>query len=436
MDLDLYTDSAAMRTLLQQQLPGGFAEGRLRIDALGVHSARRNASVRRNPSPMTLCYDLQVTDTAGGGHGSQRLIAQVFRPGLAAAAWTLQDRGALVAPRFGQALAHVPALNLLLWALPNDPGLPQLRRLLDPVRAIAALPETLRPAAAAGGLRVELLRYAPNRRATLRCSFGEGAGQAAGVLYGKTFADARAADVDARFRWFWAQAQRDAQAPLVAEPLGVDVATRTAWQAAAVGEPLRSRLATEDAALWLGRVARALARLHDAPLAQTTTARPRSVAHWLPEVRRRQHKIGRAEPALAARAQRIAEAIEAHAAHPATRPLGLIHGDCHPEQFWLHDGRVVLFDFDEFTLGDPMEDLAEFVLKLEAAPRAAQLANTVIESYAAAAPERFDARSLAWHLAIQSLLQASRAFVYQQPGWAGELARRLGVAEAHAAALR
>ena len=33
VDLDRYTDSAAMQALLQAQLPG-FAEGRLRIDAL------------------------------------------------------------------------------------------------------------------------------------------------------------------------------------------------------------------------------------------------------------------------------------------------------------------------------------------------------------------------------------------------------------------
>ena len=32
---------------------------------------------------------------------------------------------------------------------------------------------------------------------------------------------------------------------------------------------------------------------------------------------------------------------------PAARPLSLIHGDFHPDQIWIHQGRVVLFDFDE-----------------------------------------------------------------------------------------
>lgn len=427
IDLDLYTDTAAMRMLLQQQLPG-FAEGRLRIDALEVHSARRNTSIARNPSPMTLCYALQVSTPQPPRSGSQMLLAQVYRPGLAAAAYEQhRQRNHLVAPAFGEPLVHLPALNLLLWALPNDPGLPQLSTLLDPACAAAALPARLRGVEA--HLPLELLRYAPLRRATLRCTLG------GRTLYAKTFFDGRARDIHARFDWFWQLAQRDRDAPLVAEPLGFDPGTRTVWQAQAVGVQLQQKLASPEAPDLLGRVAEALARLHGAPLAPSAAAVPRSAAHWLAEVRRRQNKIARIDPALAVRAQRLAGAIEQQAAHAATRPLSLIHGDCHPDQFWVHDGRIVLFDFDEFTLGDPMEDLAEFVLKQEQLGAAPTLASIFIERYAAAAPRRFDARSLAWHLAIQSLLQVSRAFIYQQPGWQDELERRLCAAESRAKAL-
>lgn len=428
IDLDLYTDTATMRTLLQQQLPG-FAEGRLRVEALEVHSARRNTSIARNPSPMTLCYSLQVSATQPPHSGSQMLLAQVYRPGLAAAAYEQhRHRNKLVAPAFGEPLVHLPALNLLLWGLPNDPALPQLSTLLDPARAAQALPKSLRGTDAS--LPLELLRYAPLRRATLRCTLG------ARTLYAKTFFDGRARDIHARFDWFWQLAQRDGDAPLVAEPLGLDAATRTVWQAPAVGVPLQHHFATREGPALLGRVAEALARLHGAPLAPSAATVPRSAAHWLAEVRRRQNKIARVNPTLAARAQHLASAIEQHAAYAATRPLSLIHGDCHPDQFWVHDGRIVLFDFDEFTLGDPMEDLAEFVLKLEQRGAVPRLASAFIDAYAAAAPQRFDAPSLAWHLAIQSLLQVSRAFIYQQPSWQGEIERRLVVAEARAGALR
>ena len=82
-----------------------------------------------------------------------------------------------------------------------------------------------------------------------------------------------------------------------------------------------------------------------------------------------------------------------------------------------------------------MVRLAEFVLKLEHAGVSPALAAAFVEQYAAAAPQRFDHRSLAWHGVVQSLLQASRAFIYQQPGWAATLERRLATSEARAAAL-
>ena len=444
IDLDTYTDPVAMRALLQTQLPG-FAEGRLRIDSLAVRNARRNTSRQRNPCPMTLCYELQVSDPMCGRAGTQLLYAQVFRSGEAATAFAQQDRSRLTPPRFGQALTHLPGLNLLLWALPNDPGLPQLARLLDPAQAARELPRT-----AVGDVQVELLNYQPQRRATLRYTLiggGNGGGNgnegrtASRTLYAKTFCDHQAAALHERFAYFWQLSQHDDQAPLVAQPLGHDAVTRTLWQAPALGTPLLRCLSPTNGAELLGRVAQALALLHAAPLSLALALAPsaggaaRSVAHWLAEVRRRQQKIGRFNAALAARATRVADVIEAHAVHQAARPLSLIHGDFHPEQVWVHDGRIVLFDFDEFTLGDPMEDLAEFVLKLEHAGVSPALAAAFVEQYAAAAPQRFDHRSLAWHGVVQSLLQASRAFIYQQPGWAATLERRLATSEARAAAL-
>ena len=456
IDLDTYTDPVAMRALLQARLPG-FAEARLRIDSLAVSNVLRNTTRERDPCPMTLCYELQASDPAYGRSGTQWLYAQVYRTGLAAAAFARQDRSRLAPPAFGDALVHLADLDLLLWALPNDPGLPQLATLLDPARAGLVLPgaafcegpkdAALRRPSPVGikesgkatfpcDPQVELLRYRPQRRATLRYTLGGGDGGAPRTLYAKTFCDERGAAIHERFTYFWQLAQHDATAPRVARPLGYHAATRTVWQAPAEGLPLLCALASHNnGPALMGRVARALALLHAAPLAPCAQTEPRSVAHWLAEVRRRRNKIGRIDAALAPRAARVADAIEAGAAHPATRPLSLIHGDFHPEQIWIDDGRVVLFDFDEFTLGDPMEDLAAFVLKLDQAGVAPPLASAFVEEYAAAAAQRFDRRGLAWHLTIQSLLQASRAFIYQQPGWAATLERRLTVSEVRAAAL-
>jgi hypothetical protein len=450
LDLDRFTQAATMRALLQAQLPG-FADDRLRIDRLAVRNARRNTSQQRNPRPMTLCYELQCTDTALQRTGTQLLYAEVYRHAAdAQAAVAQQDARQLEAPAFGEPLVCLPALNLALWALPNDPGLPQLTRLLDADRAASRVRHALDDGSSRGShatagprrgednddVRVELLRYEPRHRATLRYSVASPHGGAPRTVYAKTFRDDRAAAIDERFRYFWSLAQADDSAPLVAQPLGFDAETRTVWQAPALGVPLRQVvLAVGIGRGVLERVAHALARLHAAPLAPTGAAVQRSVAHWLAEVRRRCQKITRIDAALEPRVARIAAAIEAQAERQARRPLSLIHGDFHPDQVWVQDGRVLLFDFDEFTLGDPMEDVAEFVLKLEQDGAAPDLVAAFVDGCAAAEPLHFDRASLAWHLAIQNLLQASRAFVYQQPGWAKTLERRLAACEARVAAL-
>jgi aminoglycoside phosphotransferase (APT) family kinase protein len=427
--LDICTDVPAMQALLQRALPG-FADSRLRIDALRVHKARRCSSLQRNPHPIALCYELQVHDHEHGRSGAQWLYAKMFRNGASADGFASIDRSRLQAPAFGDAVVHVAELDMVLWALPNDPGLPQLAALSDPQRLRSLLPWAALAIDPQHGLaiKVEMQRYEPEQRATLRCTLTRPERDAPLVLFAKTFCDARGRAIDERFRYFWQHAQADPNAPLVAPPLGYDAATQTAWQASIEGVPLLQALAAGNAPALLANVLQALATLHAAPLAWS---RERPLAHWRAEARRRQTKIARAEPALAARAAMLVETLDMLAERWPDVPLGLIHGDFHPDQVWLHQGRVVLFDFDEFTLGDPLEDIAEFAVKLgnEAWSRA------FIAAAAAIMGAAFDPDRLRWHLAVQCLLQASRAFIFQRDGWRAELARWLAHAEREAAAL-
>ncbi len=118
------------------------------------------------------------------------------------------------------------------------------------------------------------------------------------------------------------------------------------------------------------------------------------------------------------------------AAHLPAHAPALIHGDFHPDQVWFDGRRIVLFDFDEFALGDPMEDLAEFIVKLPAGAIGAQFAALWLGAYAQVAPQHFCRQRLRWHMAVQQLLQASRAFIFQIDDWRSQVQRRLERAHA------
>lgn len=386
-------DAEALRPHLQAVLSAQGAIGAVRIT-----KAHRSASRHRDPNPLKFCCDVEIA-----GAATQRFYGKVYRSGASAEA----------APASGA--LHLPALDLLLWRWPCDPGLPQLAQLLSP--------QTTEPFWGAPAAEVQMPRYEPERRATLRYAHADGR-----VIYGKTFCDARGLAVYRRFAWMWERSQHEADAPRVARPLQCSADGRTLWQEAAQGTPLlQLPLSGQNAAPnadWVLPLARAVAAVHGAPL-ELGGPTPRHTEHWLAEVRRRRNKISRALPELTERAYATAGAIEQAATRlPAYRPA-LIHGDFHPDQVWLHGQRIVLFDFDEFTLGDPMEDLAEFIVKLPEGGSSAQLVALWLGAYAQIAPQHFCPRRLRWHMAVQQLLQASRAFVFQVADWRGEVQRRL-----------
>lgn len=397
----------AMRTLLQQALPQ-FTGRCVTIDKLRVVSARRNASRRRNPNPLSLQYEVDVHDPATGNPDKLRFYGKVYRDGASAAA--VCERATL----------HVPQLDMVLWRWPADPGLPQLETLLDPGQACRFWGDPARD--------VRVLRYEPEKRATL-CYRGDARHGTSGRLYAKTFGDCTGETLQRRFAHFWHQAEYDPVAPAVGQPLGYCPATRTFWQAPAPGQPLQQVLASAAAAGLPAQLAQAIAAVHRAPVELAGPAL-HDKAHWLTETRRRHKKISRAVPEMAGRAARVAQVIEQVAAVLPPLPQVTLHGDFHPDQAW-HDGtRVVLFDFDEFALGDPMEDLAAFLARLGALAADATFVSQFVAAYARLVPEHYCPLRLQWHRTVQQLLQASRAFAMQVPDWRQALERRLAYAEA------
>jgi hypothetical protein len=410
-------DTDRMAQVLQHHLPDCVVGGS-RIESLQVTKVRRNASRRRNPQLLSLCYELVLRDASTDRALAQTWFARVYREA--------GDAGLHRGPE----TVNLPSLGMVLWRWPHDPGLPQLAGLLDVTQAAAWW--------GAQAHEVSAIRYEPGDRATLKYTqdveladapFDAAPRQRLRSLFAKTFHDDRGRAIHQRFAHFWTLAQADPSAPLVPEPLGYCADSRTLWQAKARGTPLVQCLdLSHNDALPIA-TARAIAQLHAQPLSLAGAA-TRHRDHWLQEIERRCRKVARAAPEFADRAARLLASLAMASAQLPEPPASLIHGDFHPEQVWIDEGRVVLFDFDEFAAGDPMEDLAEFVVKLGPIDPGARFATLLLAAYAQASPGQFSQRRLHWHLAVQQLLQASRAFVFQIEGWRGHLELRLARAEA------
>lgn len=433
-DLSSAPDPARMTAALGSGL-AHCADGSWVIEGLRISKVRRSSSLRRDPHPISMCLDVELHDPEHLATTRQRYFAKAYRGGASEAALQAIDAARLAQPAAGPAVARLAELDMLVWCWPNDPALPQLARLTDPVRAGALLPASL---AGATVSRVEVLHYEPERRATLRCTLApQRPGEPVRSVYAKTFADPLAARLAQRFKCVQAAAQADPAAACVAESLGVDAHASTFWQWPAPGRPLLDDLAHPAPDAAFEAIGAALARLHALDLGEPAV---RSTSFWLTEMQRRIRKVSRAAPHLAAQVASIGAALESAARRLTPPALGSIHGDFHPGQVWLSEGRVVFFDFDEFALGNPMEDLAEFIVKLEQvaqpAGRFERQVLALIGGYRHAAPQRFNADWLQWHRTLQTLLQASRAFVYQEPGWSTLIDERVRACERLAGAIR
>jgi len=101
----------------------------------------------------------------------------------------------------------------------------------------------------------------------------------------------------------------------------------------------------------------------------------------------------------------------------------------------VHADRLGVFDFDNFTLGDPARDLANFIVDLRyqglAAGLVTSMTTTFLDAYRAHAEWDMPADRLRWHTAVQGL---SDAYYFHKrrhlaPGFEAELEHILALAE-------
>ena len=96
-----------------------------------------------------------------------------------------------------------------------------------------------------------------------------------------------------------------------------------------------------------------------------------------------------------------------------------MYWDFHVNQLLAQDGKVAFFDFDELAEGDPLQDLANFIVDLhfrDMSPFLVQrMAKSLYESYRSHVKWEVPIGRVRWHATIQFINKAYRSYIQQWP---------------------
>lgn len=409
---DRLTDADGMRAIFQARLPT-FAAGNLVIRRCDILHARYKTFVRpqsRHKSYLALCYELAVSDRHGGPMDTRLLYAKAFLDGRSG-----ERFDAAQARRSGGPLSHLADLDMVVWAFPNDPQLPHLAKVMDakavrcflPYESLEQLdgPEDLAPVA------VEVLHYYPEERCTARYLLDSRRAEPQTLaLIGKTYRDDRGREVYHCMQQLWQAAQRCGDFA-VAEPLGYNDAIKTVWQKNMAGVPALKVVTAANGAEWLTRIAGGLASLHRNLPANVACAGRSDPAADLPS---KVEKLGQAFPDLLAPLQALQQQLEQRVPLRHGSRQTFIHGDFHLRQLLADRQRVVFLDFDECAAGDPLRDLASFLVDLHfydfAPAEVTGLGAAFLRAYIDASGWEVRRADLAWHIRLQWFTKAYRVY--------------------------
>ncbi len=417
-EFELFIDAEHMRRIFQQRLPE-FSQGDLFIAGCQILRTRYKTYKKtssRGKSFLTACYRLEVENKRTQQLGTQFLYMKAYLQGQSRSEFAKLKPARLIKPEFGEALVHLEDLDVIIWAFPNDPSLPHLPEVVDPELVKKYLPfENLSiKSADRCEIRVEIVHYYPEQRCT--CHYELQSREVDALrLFGKTFKDDSGCELYRRMSYFWEKSRDKLDGLFVAPPLGYNETSKTVWQEAVVGKPLVEVMNVANYESLLDAVAKGLTALHKSRLPNLPQ---NDFSELLPELRKKAAKLARAFPSLQNQLQRIVAGLEKSVPDWTRSARQIIHGDFQAKQLLVSDGKVFFFDFDELAFGDPLQDVASFIVDLhlhDFAPSLVQrMLTTFIRSYRERAEWETARNRLNWHIQFQLVTKVYRMLTYWQ----------------------
>ena len=422
-----YVDTTVMRDLWRERLPALLGAS---LDVTGCRVLYARCRTYSKPASwrksfLCVCYQLEVD--GGTPLPAPRLYGKAYLDGRSRLEFDKLETAARREARPCSARL-VPELDMIVWNFPDDPRLPQLPELMDGDRVVRHLPYESLPFSGPEAIRdikIEIVRYRPEQRCILRYDIAFGPDGDRLVLFAKVFSDDTGEQVLGRMRHCHAAAR--ALGVRVARPLGYCAGLRTVWQEELSGIPLTQALgAAGTYRAPLMAIGRCLANLHGAglPMTQTVSRETR-----LADVRKKAHKLAQVFPRLAGALDGLIERAQSELSDLPPAHETVIHGDMHFDQFRLaNDGALALFDFDEWSRGDPAQDLADLIVDAHIGgfgrdktetnrTRLPDMIRVLLHGYRQRVAGTVSDAAIGWHARLQLITKAYRTCIQQEPRW-------------------
>lgn len=388
----------------------------------------------KTKSTLSICYRLMLKERSTGPSSQRIFYAKVFLDGRSTEAARLLTPSGLSDIEFRYAVHHVPEYDLILWRFPHDPALPHLRHLVDLVAIEQHLPpDGLKQIGIQGRRQVltrHLVNYRPEIRCTNRYTFFDSTQDRSEELFGKTFCDSQGQTLYERLQFFWDRSLADPEAMAIAQPLGYSAAINTVWQRGVPGGPLLQILNSSNEVAYIEKLAKGLVSLHTSRLTGLAIHVP---GDHLVEVRKKLTKLSDAVPSLAETCRALADELEQTTPQASMLPTCPIHWDFHIQQILAHKGQLVFCDLDELVIGDPVQDLANFMVDLHVRgleQHAVQrLSTRLYRIYSQQVEWDVPIDRLTWHARLQFINKAYRHYLRFAPGFERTVEQLLQVAQ-------
>ena len=407
--LALALDPAHMREELGTRLMRGMASQ----PTASIEVERcRVERVRYKPGRSCLvCYALDVRLGGGEETSEQILCGRMYPPNESASRYRKAMQAPLSTAGVGSPLMHLPDLDMVVWAFPNERKLAGLQRLTNDawlrVRTLPALVTQLH----GPDWRLEhsthrLVHYVPEHTCTVRADLdvrGADGLRRRSVVYGKAYYDGSGARTADAMRQLWQSRAVQSGALGIARPLAYEPRDRVLWQEGLEGETLEgSHPDDRIPERVLRRIAGAIAALHGSPVARLQSLTPADV---LADLCARVAVMSYARPRLQERLDRIVRTLSA--APPFAAAAATLHGDLHPKNLFLIGERVCLIDLDGIRRGPAEHDLASWIacmlyracLRREPLGGVQESARDFVKLYELERAAPIDACALAWYTA-------------------------------------